>query len=149
MPSESPAAEAAPKTKRRGRPPGVKARKRHDQADTDQPIDGDWAKDVVLNKDPSRSYAWVDPQDFGVMRGRGMQTTDRSTGVRSPSELSDEGPITVGGLTLMDEPAENAEKRARRNEREFARRFVVPEQEKIQRHIEANPGSEYKVERSS
>ena len=51
-------------------------RKRNDPDDA--PIDGDYTRDVVLNKDPDKDYAFVSVEDLPVMRGRGYVRTERS-----------------------------------------------------------------------
>lgn len=134
--------EAAPK-KRRGRP-----RKDVSEAPAyNAPIDGDWDKDIVLGKDPSKSYAWVHPDDLGKMRTRGMVQTGRETGIRSPHDHKTEGEISIGDLVLMEEPIERQVARQKAGERRFAQNFGV--QEKLIRdHVAAVPGSQYKVERT-
>jgi hypothetical protein len=128
--------EAAPK-KRRGR-------RRKDQAETGYPIDGDWNKDVVFNKDESKSYAWVDPLDLGTMRNRGAVQTERTPdGPRSPHDYGTEGAITQGGLTLMEMPIERKEAIEARDRREFTRRFGE-ERAEMERIAAKAPGRENK-----
>ncbi len=74
-------------------------RKRKDPDDA--PIDGDYTKDVVLNKDPDKAYALVSIDDLPVMRGRGYLRTERSddpNATRPAYDVGDgDGGYQVGG----------------------------------------------------
>jgi hypothetical protein len=134
--------EAAPK-KRRGRP-----RKDVSEAPAySRPIDGDWDKDVVLGKDPSKAYAWVHADDLGKMRTRGLVQSHRDSGLNAPNDYNTEGEIRSGDLALMEEPIENQQRRQAAGERRFQQNFGAEEQ-KIRDHVAAVPGSQYKTERT-
>lgn len=124
----------------------ARGRKRKDPAEA--PIDGDYRKDVVLGKDPSKHYAWIHPEDLGTARGRGMVKTDRlEGGPASPSDIYGEGDIRVGDLVLMEMPKERHDAIQARSEKEHAARWGM-ETKKINRHI-ATHGGQFSVERSA
>ena len=95
---------AAPK--RRGRPPGS-GKKRHDPEPA--PINGDYSKDVVLNTDAGKRYAWLTPKgidaDVPNFKHRGYKKTERTAD--GPRPAWDQGEATdlgfeVGGLELYE-----------------------------------------------
>lgn len=95
----------APK-KRVGRPKGSKT-KRHDPVDA--PINGDYEKDVVLNKQAGKRYAWLTTSgidsDASRFRHRGYARTEATEDGPRPAwdNDSDVGSgFTVGGLTLFE-----------------------------------------------
>lgn len=117
--------EEAPK--RRGRPKGSKT-KRHDPADA--PINGDYEKDVVLNKDPSKRYAWLTTEgidsDVSRFRHRGYVKTEKTEGGPRPAwdQESDTGSgFTVGGLTLYEVSEEHIAKHDERQRAPSERRM--------------------------
>jgi hypothetical protein len=130
--------EAAPKAPRKTR------RRRHDPVDV--PILGDYTKDQVLNKDPSRAYALVSTDDMAVMVGRGFTRTKRvedGSGARPAFDLGGDGDYTVNGqLVLMDAPIELAEAHQRASEKRFNDRAKSLRMS-IQNHVAANPGSTF------
>jgi len=114
-------------------------RKRIDPVDA--PIDGDYEKHVVLNKDKGKHYAWIHPDDLGTARARGMVKTERrADGPKSPAEIYDDGDIRVGDLVLMEQPKELYEKRQRAEQARFAQR-MGGEQQAIQDHIRRTGGA--------
>lgn len=99
-----PEAELEAPKKRRGRPPG---KKRHDPVAA--PVDGNYEKDVVLNKEPGKRYAWLTTKgidsDASRFRHRGYVKTEPREGGPKPAWDNDEGidgSFTVGGLTLFE-----------------------------------------------
>jgi len=99
----------------------------------DAPIDGDFQKDQVLGKDPSKTYALVHPDDMPRMKGRGYVATVRTEG--SPRPVYDAGSendptYMVDNLTLMEIPKERADRIQREAERRGSSRWKS-EQEKF------------------
>ena len=95
--------------KRVGRPKGSKSAKakRHDPEPA--PINGDYEKDVVLNKEKGKRYAWLTTSgvdsDASRFRHRGYVKTEQREGGPTPAwdNDSDVGSgFTVGGLTLFE-----------------------------------------------
>ncbi len=120
-------------------------RKRKDPDDA--PIDGDYTKDVVLNKDPDKAYALVSIDDLPVMRGRGYVRTERSddpNATRPAYDVGDgDGGYQVGGqLMLMEAPKERAEAIQRRSERAFAQQMTGLRDELTATH-QHGPGGKY------
>lgn len=100
-----------------------RGRKRKDPADA--PVDGDYRRDTVLNKDPGKRYALASVDDIPVMRGRGFVRTERtedgSGAIPAYDSGQGDGGYQVGGqLTLMEAPEERAVAVQKRGEREFA-----------------------------
>jgi len=109
-----------PKGWRKPKPEGTQevARVRHDADDA--PVDGDYTKDVVLGKDPAKTYALVHADDMPVMKGRGYVRTERAPGAPRPAyDLGDDKDpgYTVDNLTLMEIARERAEAIQARAER--------------------------------
>lgn len=100
-----PEAEIQPK-KRRGRPPGA-GKKRHDPEAA--PVNGDYSRDVVLNKEPGKRYAWLSSNgidsDVPRFRHRGYTKTERTPDGPCPAwdmgKPGDSG-FDVGGLELYE-----------------------------------------------
>lgn len=96
---------ATPETKpakRRGRPPGKKA-KRHDPEDA--PIDGNPGCDVVMNRDPDFDYMLASDEDIPTMLWRGAVVCQRESEQAKPffdqRQNAGEADIKVKNLTLM------------------------------------------------
>jgi len=104
------------------------ARRKRKDAD-DSPIDADYARDVVLNKDPDKRYAFVSVEDLPTMRGRGFVKTERREDGTGPRPAWDVGEATesgfmVGGqLMLMETPEERAVAIQKHAERQFAQQM--------------------------
>lgn len=111
----------------------------------DAPIDGDYRKDQVLNKDPGKAYALVAADDMPIMNGRGYVRTQRAEGGAKPAwDIGGDGDLTVAGqLVLMETSKENAEKIQKRGEKQWADRYKGLDRS-IKDYVKANPGSEYK-----
>ncbi len=75
-------------------------KKRHDPADA--PIDGDYAMDVVLNRDPAKIYAWLSKEDIPKFKARGYSRIDRSTEEGSARSAFDLGDPTDAGYRNGD-----------------------------------------------
>src|SRR5678816_3208622 len=106
-------AEEAPK-KRRGRPPGKKAARKDPD---DAPVNGDYERDVVFNKEEGKRYAWLsnNGQDADVPRfqHKGYVKTERREGGPRPAwdiGSPEESGFSVGGLTLYECDEEVAER---------------------------------------
>lgn len=103
--------EAAPELKkRRGRPPGKKA-KRHGPEDA--PIDGNPGCDVILNRDPAFDYMLASDEDIPTMLYRGAVVCQRDNEQARPffdmRQNAGEADIKVKNLTVMKiEKAKNA-----------------------------------------
>lgn len=98
-------------------------RKRIDPSDA--PIDGDFTRDVILNRDPDKTYAFVSVDDLPVMRGRGFVRTERTedgTGARPAWDVGEgDGGYMIGGqLYQMEAPTARATAAQKRSERAFA-----------------------------
>lgn len=121
-------------------------RKRKDPIDT--PINGDYSKDIVLNKREDRAYALVAQEDIPVMIGRGYTRTTRpdkddGTSTRPAFDMGGDGDYSVGGqLVLMETPVERAEAIQRDAEKRFAVRSRGL-RDQINQHVAANPGSKF------
>lgn len=92
----------------------------------DAPIDGDFQKDHVSGKDPSKTYALVHPDDMPRMRGRGYIPTVRAEGAPHPVfDAGSEGDpgYMVDNLMLMEIPRSRAERIQREAERRGTARW--------------------------
>lgn len=125
--------------KRRGRPKGSKT-KRHDPVDA--PINGDYEKDVVLNKEPGKRYAWLTTSgidsDASRFRHRGYVKTEAREGGPRPAWDNDAdvgSGFTVGGLTLFEVGEDHAAKLDAHNRAPSERRMKA-----IQAAAEATGG---------
>lgn len=96
----------------------------------DAPIDGDYAFDKVLNKDPSKTYALVSAYDMPRMKGRGYVPTIRAEGGAQPAyDTGGDGVYAVNGqLTLMEIPKERADRIQRAAERRGAEQWQSQQQ---------------------
>lgn len=131
-------AAEAPKRKG-GRPKGSK-NKRHDPADA--PINGDYEKDVVLNKEPGKRYAWLTTSgidsDASRFRHRGYVKTENREGGPKPAWDNDAdvgSGFTVGGLTLFEVGEDHASRLDAHNRAPSERRMKA-----IQAAAEATGG---------
>lgn len=116
-----------------------RGRKRIDPVDA--PIDGDYTKDVVVGKDPSKHYAWIHPEDLGTARGRGMVKTERQAdGPKGFADIYTEGDIRVGDLVLMEMPKERHDAIEAQAIRSHATRQAGNDAA-IRAHIAANGGA--------
>jgi hypothetical protein len=120
---------------------------RRKRKDPDQaPIDGDYTRDVVLNKSADKAYALVHQDDMAVMSGRGYRRTARTedgTGARPAYDQGGDGDMVVGGqLVLMEAPVERAEAVQKRSEKQFGER-ATGLRESIEQYVAANPGSKF------
>lgn len=99
-------------------------RKRVDPVDA--PIDGgDLGIETVLNKDPSKHYAWIHPEDQKLLRlqGREMTKTDRrADGPNGISDIYSEGDIRINDLVLMEMSKDQKDAIDAKQNAEFARR---------------------------
>jgi hypothetical protein len=125
--------------KRRGRPKGSKT-KRHDPPAA--PINGDYEKDVVLNKDPGKRYAWLTTSgvdsDASRFRHRGYVKTENTANGPRPAWDNDAdvgSGFTVGGLTLFEVDEDHAAKLDERTRAPSERRMQA-----IKAAAEANGG---------
>lgn len=100
-----------------------RGRRRKDPSDA--PISGDYTRDVILDRDPSKTYALVSVDDLPVMRGRGFVRTERTadgTGARPAWDVGEgDGGYLVGGQLLqMECDKGRAEAVQKRSEAQFA-----------------------------
>jgi hypothetical protein len=97
----------------------------------DAPIDGDFQKDQVIGKDPSKTYALVHADDLPRMRGRGYVQTPRTPD--GPRPVYDAGSESdpnymVDNLVLMEIPRARAERIQQEAERRGAARWKSQQQ---------------------
>ena len=103
------------------------ARKRNDIDDA--PVDGDYTRDVVLNKDEAKAYAYVLPGDDmakylanGAVR---VERTEDGSGARPAYDEGGDGGYTINGqLVLMEMPRERQEAMQARAENKFRQQYV-------------------------
>lgn len=104
-------AELEQPKKKRGRPPGKKA-KRHDPDEA--PIDGNPGCDRVFNKEPGFTYVLASDEDIPTIRYRGGEICQRETEQARPfydqRQSAGEADIKVKNLTLMKLKDEDYEK---------------------------------------
>lgn len=110
-----------PKPKRKGRPPGKKA-KRHDPEDRN--VLGDVEKDVVFGKEDGKRYAWLTEAgidaDAPKFIHRGFKRVERREGGPRPAwDIGSESGsgYAVGGLALYEADEEMVAKHDERDRR--------------------------------
>ena len=94
----------------------------------DAPIDGDFTRDVVLNRDPGKKYGLILPgEDMAKWVAHGAVRTERledGSGARPVYDEGGDGGYVIGGqLVLMEMPAERHEAMQRGSERKFAQQY--------------------------
>lgn len=90
-------------------------RKRHDPAESG-PIDGDYNRLQVLDKQPGLDYVWADAEDLQRFKFEGYaNVTRREGGERVFVDGATGESITVGGLTLLAAPMAVKKRRVARS----------------------------------
>lgn len=89
-----------------------RGRRRKDPGEA--PVDGDYANDVVLNKQKDRAYKWLSADDIPRFKANGFTREERTEDSAHPAydlnAASGDPEFKVGSLTLYSGPIAAAER---------------------------------------